>query len=172
AAGRVEARHRLVEDGEPRAVHERLRDPDALERPLGERPEPRPALRLEADEGQELLDARAARSAAEPVEMRVEDERLLDREVVVEVGLLGQEPDRRARRGVERAPAEADGAARRAEEAEEQLERRRLPGAVVADEAEELPLLEREVETVEDARAAHRPRIPDVLREIADLEDR
>src|SRR5262249_22179896 len=73
-----------------------------------------------------------------------------DREMVVEVGLLGQEADPRPTCRVERAAVEQDPALRRPQEAEQQLERRGLAGPVVTDEAEYLACFDCEIETVED----------------------
>ena len=95
------------------------------------------------------LPAVDARKAEKPREIR---EELFGREVVVEVRVLGKVADALPRRDVANRPAQDLGTARRREnQLHQQLERRRLTGAVGTEEAEDLARLDLERQAVEGA---------------------
>jgi hypothetical protein len=102
------------------------------------------------------------------------DEELARRQVVVEVGVLGQVADARVRPDLGDVAAEDAGAAGRGvDEAHEELHRRRLARAVRAEEAEDFAAPDAQGKSVE---RAHAPLAQEadlvVLRQILDLNRR
>ena len=99
----------------------------------------RPALVAELELVEQRPDPRL--DVGHAVEPRDEPQMLLDREIVEQVRLVGDERERalggdRVRLDV--VPGDRDGAARRRDDAGEAAKRRRLAGAVRADEPEDL----------------------------------
>jgi hypothetical protein len=90
---------------------------------------------------------------------------------LVEVGVLGQEADVLAERGLAHvAPEHLRAAAARADQGEQDLQRGGLARAVRADEAEDLALAHAEADALEHALLAHAEAGPVVLDEALDLD--
>src|SRR5688572_12854107 len=109
----------------------------------------------------------ALRRIGDTVQPSDEAEMLLDGEIVEEVRLVGDEREQRlCLHAIARdiMPADADGSARRDDDAREARQCRRLPGAVRADEPEDLPGRDTEREMVD------RGEIPVELRELIDVD--
>jgi hypothetical protein len=98
-------------DEQLRIVEQGLGDADALQRALRQRAQCRAALVAELHLLDDRTDALAQRTAVQSVELAVHGQHLFHGEIVVEVRLLGQKADRRARRGAERLAAKQHGAA-------------------------------------------------------------
>ena len=133
---RVEARRRLVEEEDLRVARERAGDGQALALAAGELADARVALLLEREVGQQLLGIAAAR-----VERAEELERLEDRELLGEPALLERDAEPLAQLPLVAAPAPAedrDLARVGPRQALEDLDRRRLAGAVGPEQAEAL----------------------------------
>ncbi len=168
--GRVEGGGRLVEEEDARRAHEGLRDAEPLLHPLrhavdtaiggvGERDEleqPPPLLRT-AGGGRELL---------------VERENLVGRVPAGEAEELGEIAELRTRRaGAGARAGHLHPAAGRTDEPDGDLDERRLAGAVRAEQAHELALLHREIDSPErldravtlgevvDGEGRHRPSV-------------
>src|SRR5882762_76956 len=170
---RIEPRHRLVQDDELRIVDQRLGQPDALQHPFRVETELPVAAVGEAHAFEEILDAPASRGRVQPEQPRVKVEELLPGEVVVQVRVLGQEADAPSGpdlRGV--LAKQADDARIRKDQAQRQLDRGGLAGAVGADGAEDLPLPDRQAETAQDPVLADRQVRPVALVDVEELEDR
>jgi hypothetical protein len=115
---------------------------------------------------EQRLDPRAAPRARHPIELPVEIEELPALEVIVEVGILGQETDLALDLEVaERAAHEAGRPVRREVDAHEDLDGGRLAGAVGAEKAEDHPFLDGKGEPLErlDAAVAESDLDPAVL---------
>ena len=172
AAQGVEPRHRLVEKDHVGIVQQRLRDADALDHALGKLAELHPALGAEADAIEQCAYARPAIGGGVSEELRKVMQQLFGGEVIVKIGVLGKVADPLPGLEISRRTAEDLGAAGgRKDELHQQLQRRGLAGAVGAQEAEDLPLLDVECEPVE---RAIRPAAPEadriVLGELLDAD--
>src|SRR5881396_146552 len=148
---RVDARGGLVEEDQPRAVHEGAREREPLPIAAGELARELARVPAEVAEAQHLLDACRAVGAGDHVDARIEHEVLLDRQVVVQREALRHVADGRldtlgiaAQIDAQHAPL----ALRRLEDPTQHAERRRLPGAVGSEEAVQLAASDAEVETV------------------------
>ena len=150
-AERVEAAERLVQDDERRVVDERLGQPHPLEHAPRELPELEPGRLLQADELEERGDAGLFFRLPEEEEVRVEGEELAGRQVIVEIGVLGQEaqPFPGPRREV-RLPEDLHGPGVRKDEPEDALDGRRLAGPVRPEVAEDFALFDLEADALED----------------------
>jgi hypothetical protein len=165
-----EARGRLVEDQDARLGRERLRDLDEL--PLGdaEGAAERPGIDREPDAREPLRALRAHLRAVEEPEARrlaPEVDRARDIEVLREVQLLVDERDARvarrahaverdlSQRAARRSVGHREHALARLHHAREDLEKRRLPCAVLADDRQHLAAAHLEV----DARKRHDARV-------------
>ncbi len=105
-ADRVEPRHRLVEDHQLRIVLDRLGQPEPLHHALRELAQRRAAATAESDALEGVTHLLPALGGGHALEPAVEIEELLGGEVVVEVGVLGQVADARARAWVARRVSE------------------------------------------------------------------
>src|SRR5213594_4207218 len=148
---RVDARGGLVEEDQPRAVHEGAREREPLPIAAGELARELARVPAEVAEAQHLLDACRAVGAGDHVDARIEHEVLLDRQVVVQREALRHVAD--GRLDTLRIAAQIDAqhaplALRRLEDPTQHAERRRLPGAVGSEEAVQLAASDAEVETV------------------------
>ena len=154
SALRVEARRRLVEEEDRRPVHEREREVEpalhaarvAADLAVGGEREPDPL--------EQLLRPGPALGAWDAVERALQPEVLAAGEQVVECGLLERGADRRADlrpllHDVE--AGDARGARRGGQERRQHVHRRRLPGAVRAEEAVDLAGLDAQVDPVDRA---------------------
>ena len=133
---RVEARGQLVEDGDLRVADQRQRDGQALLLTAGEAPELGVALVLQVEHGEEFLDVGRV-----VVEAREERERLMDGELVVKPGLLELYAHVFAdelRTGLRVDAEDANVTAVGAVQARDGLNGGGLPGAVGAEDAEDL----------------------------------
>ncbi len=157
---RIEPAHRLVQDDQRRLVDNRLRDAEALAhafREFAQADVPRPP---EADEVEQPVDALPAPLPRQIAEGAVEGEGFPRRQVFVEIGILRHEPDLPPAFHVRRRNAENRRAAGGLPlEADEDLDRRRLPRPVRAEEAVDLPLPHPEVEAVQ----GEAPPLPEIL---------
>jgi len=152
AAERIEPRHRLVEKEHLGIVQQRLREADALEHPLRELAQRQPALGGDADAVERGRDAAPPIGGVHPEQPAVVVEQLLGGQVIVEVGIFRQVADAAADGDV------ADGAsedlcfaAGGKHQLHQQLQRRRLAGAVGTEKAEDLARLDFEAQTIESA---------------------
>ena len=148
---------RLVEDQQPRPVHQRPGQDQPPLHPAGERAGAFVALLGQREGLEQLLGALAPLALGHPEVAGVVVERLLDGEEPVEVELLRGQPDRLARLAVvvDRVVAEdLDRAPGRLRQAGRAVDQGRLAGAVGPEQPEELPRLD----LAARPRAAPRPR--------------
>ncbi len=173
AADRIEAAHGLVEEHDLRIVDQRLRDADALEHPLGVGPQTRVLGVGKADLLEERLDALFVFARSVPGQLRVEGQELATRQVVVEVGVLGEEADVLPVRAFRHIVAE-DGrrSLGRVDQTHQDLQCGGLARAVGPDKAEYLPLVHFEGNPVENAlRLSPEARLK-ILDQIAHYDER
>ncbi len=172
AADRVETAHRLVEEDHLGVVHQRLGDAHPLQHALRVGAKPRVGRVLEAHPLEQLVHASCAPRRLEAGEPRVEVEYLAAGQVGVEPGVLRQEADVLAERALRHVAAQHPGlAAGRPDQPHQQLEGRRLAGAVRTDEAEDLAAAHRERQAVEHALAPHSEARAEVLDYVEDFDD-
>ena len=163
AAGRVEAVRRLVEEQQARVVDERLGELDPLLHP-GRVAADRPvALLVQPDVAEDLGGPLASRGARQARHQREVRDDLRRRDVRGKAVVLGHVADELADVGALRPDVEVEDrrlAARRIDQAEQDLEQGALAGAVRADEADDPPVdVDREpVEGSDAARVALRQR--------------
>ena len=150
AADRVERGRGLVEDHERRVAHERRREPEPLLHPLGEAAGPVAGAVGEPGEPEDAVDLGLAALGGQPAELRVQRQHLVRGQPGLVAEQLGQVADPPPRLAVADGPAEhLAGPGGRTREPEQELDGRRLAGAVGAEEAEHLAGLDAEVERVE-----------------------
>ncbi len=169
----VETACRLVEQQELRPRRERACELDSLQRPerQSRRRRVRELREPERVEGLEHLGANAALAAGRDARVRADEDVVEDAHVRAELQVLegarDAEPDDAVRRLAQQVLAlVADGAAARLVEPRDDVERRRLPGAVRADQAGDLVLLHRQRKLVEGEDAA------EASADVVDLEQR
>jgi len=160
----VQARGRFVQQEHGRGLRERSREHDALALPATDRRdgfvrEPRDLGAFHrAVDGVVILAARAVEAPA--VRGSTHRDHVPDAEVEREVGVLGHHRD--AATGLarpqasDRVPVDGHDPVVGREHARESSQERRLPGAVRADEADELALVHRYRHRVQDPRPAER----------------
>ena len=155
-AGRVEAERRLVEEHDRRVVHERPRDPQPLAHPAAERGDQRGGAIAEADLAEQRRGRRARARPRAAVEAAVVGQVLRGGLLQRVAGALGQHPDPRAdpARPRVRDAHHGEAARRRPEDRRQDAERRRLAGAVRAEDADELAGVRGEREALERGHAA------------------
>ena len=161
---RVEPGGRLVEDGQRRAVHERLDEPDLLPVPLRERLDRPVELELEA-----VRDPLSVTEVGHPAQRREVAEVLPRREPLVQAEVAGEvaEVPPRLRAGAADVhPEELDPPGGRPDQVEQQPDGGGLAGAVRAEVAEDLTLADLEREVGNTAIAAV------VLRQVIGSNDR
>ena len=149
---RVEPDGRLVEQHEPRPVDERPGDQQPPPHPAGELVHARVAAVDEVRQLERALDRVAPLGASDPVEVREDEQVLLDRERHVEVVELRRDAELRARllRLVRQPEAEHLELALVGDRLRgQQPHRRRLAGAVRPEQADARALGDVEVETVD-----------------------
>ena len=146
AADGVERRGRLVEQEDARLADERLRDAEPLLHPLRHSFDAAVGGVRERDELEQALPlGGAAARAGEPL---VQLEHLVGRVPAGEAEQLGEVAERRPRRARSGARARDLGvAAGRAHEPDGDLHERRLAGAVRAEQADQLPLADLQIDT-------------------------
>ena len=151
--GHVEAERRLVEEEDPRVVEQAAGEVHLLALAGRERADPLLALLVEPDRLDQLVDPVPAVLRRQPVELAEHPELLAD----------GQDPVARLLAAGDHVHDPADllglaldveaedpgGPLRRQEERRQDLDQRRLAGAVGAEQPEELAGLDREVDAVE-----------------------
>src|SRR4029079_8712529 len=172
---RVETDGRLVEEQHPRGVQQPTRDLEAPGHPAREGGDAARAPIPQLHHLEDVLEALLGRVARHAVQLRVEPEVLLRREVLVERRVLEDQADvpadvGRAAHDVE--PGDRRAAAGRPEQRAQDVDGGRLAGAVRPEEPERLSgsdlerhavdgeeVIERLTEVVDDDRggAAHRP---------------
>jgi hypothetical protein len=143
---RIEAGRRLVEKEDFRVAGERAGDGQTLPLTAGELPDARVPLLLQGEIPEEELRVAAAR-----IERAKEVEGLVNGELLGEARLLERDPESRAELPLVRAPAAPEDryvARVRLRQAFEDLDRRRLAGAVGPEQAEALARTDLEVEAV------------------------
>ena len=135
---RIDAVGRLVEKQDAGTVKEGLREPQPLLHPLGVAADPQLLPAGEAEEVEELGGAATALAAGDTLEGAVEVEEARARVILGEAVVLGQIADLApGGEGADRLAEEGGLSGRRGDEAEEDLDERRLPRAVLAEEAEQ-----------------------------------
>src|SRR6185436_11451761 len=138
------------EHEQPRLLHERLREADALEHALGISADAPIRRLLQSDEREEFPRAVAQQLSAESAEPAEKVERLRAREEFVEVGILRKKADGLAAFHIAAVAPEDERAARgRRDEAEHDLHGGALPGAVRTEEAVHLAGLDGEREVAD-----------------------
>ena len=179
-ADRVEPGRRLVEEQDPRPVHEAADDLELalhaarvrlerLEQVVVQADDARPAARSAAVLGRHQPVERPV--AVDPVQRDVEPDVLLAGEVQVEARVLEDDPDAAPDGGrvtVEVVAGDRDRAARLGEGRRQDRDGRRLAGAVRAEEGEQLARLDIEADVV-DRRGAG---LPVALGQVVDGDDR
>ena len=171
-ADRVEARGRFVEDQQIRIVDERLGEADAARHALGEFAE-RPVGHVrQTDHLQQFVDALTAGPVVETEEPSVVIERLPGVEELVEVGLLGQEPDAFLDQDVGGRLAE-DGELppRLVQQPQDHLDDRALAGAVGAEQAEDLVGVDLQVNVIDRPGLGAHPEVAENLGEPDRIDD-
>src|SRR6266511_490689 len=162
----VDAGGGLVEEQDARLVHERLADEEPPLHAARQGAAVRRALREEVERGEELDEPLLREADAEIA--RLDAERLLDREERVVVQLLGDEPHGLARGAVfgdDVLAEDAHLARGGAEQPRHDRDERRLPGAVRAEQGEDLARANLEVHAVERGERA------EALRDATDRDD-
>ena len=135
---RINAVGRLVQEQDTGTVEEGLREPQPLFHPLGVAADPQLLPAGEAEEIEELGGAPTALAAGDPLEGAVEVEEARARVIVGEAVVFGQIADlATGGEGADRLAEEGSLSGRRGNEAEEDLDERRFPRAVLAEEAEQ-----------------------------------
>ena len=142
ARHRVDPGRRLVEEEEVGPGEKGGDERELLLHSAGERPGEAPAVRAHADALEELRGAEPGLGRWNRVEPGPQVEVLVDRQVLVEGEPLRDETEGGGRVASDRPPGRGDDAGHEAEE-------RRLAGAVGADEGEELPSRDVEVDAAE-----------------------
>ena len=150
AAERVETGHRLVEEDDVGPVENRLGNADALHHALGVRAQAQAALLAQADiveHGRNPGPSLRRRYAEQPAEVV---EQFLGGQVVVEGRVLGQETEAPFHTQIADRTAEDAGVATGGEDQlHQQLDCRALAGAVGAEKAEDLALVDLQGELIE-----------------------
>jgi hypothetical protein len=147
---RIEPRGGLVEDEQLGPVHERLHEPDLLAVPLREGADRAIEVELELlRERLAVAEAFHPAQAGEVAELLAAGQPLVEPEVARDVADAPPDRDRVAAR-VE--AEQLDAARGRPDQVEHEPDRRRLPGAVRAEEAEHLAAADREGELLDAAR--------------------
>ena len=147
AADGIEPGHRFVEDDQLRIAHQRLRDPDPLQHALGELAQGPAARVVEADARDQAIGAAASLRRRHVAQRADEIQELFRREVIVEVGALGQVADPAlGRQARHRQPQHLGAPAGREDEAHQHLEGGGLAGAVGAQEPEDLAAMDVEAD--------------------------
>ena len=146
----VHAGGRLVEEQNLRLVRQRLGDHHPALHPPGERHDPASALVPKRQLAQHLLDV--GRVGGAPKEPAAEADRRPDRLERVGGQLLRDEADPEARRAVvahDVVAVRRHRAARRRDDAADDVDERRLAGAVRPEQREDLPLADLEIDLLE-----------------------
>jgi hypothetical protein len=135
---RIDPVGRFVEEQHARAVEEGLRQPEALLHPLRIPADAKLLPPGEAEHVEKLGGPTTAVATGNPLERTVEVEEAGARVVLGEAVILRQIPHLPAgRERADRPAEERRGSSRRGDEAEEDLDQRRLAGAVLAQKAEQ-----------------------------------
>ncbi len=151
-AERIQPRHRLVEDHQFGIVDERLGDADTLQHALRELSQLQASLGADADVVQQTVDAGLPVGGAISEECGEIGQQFFGRQVIVEIGVLGQVADATLHAHVAGGPAEELGPTRRRiHELHEQFQRGGLAGAVRSEESEDLPRFNGESQPIERA---------------------
>ncbi len=157
-AALIEPRVRLVDEEQRRLDEPQPRESEPALHAGRERPDPLVAVGPEADPFEEVEQVAAL--GAQAAHPRREAEVLERRQLLVEVGAVAEEADQRADRlGLPGEVAAGDAPAPRArpDRGCQELEERRLAGAVGAEDREHLARLEREVDLRDSDRAPVAP---------------
>ena len=149
-ADRIDPDRRLVEEEHRRVVQEAARDVQPLPHPAAVALDPLLLAALQADEVEQLVDAGPLAAGLDGVELGEVAQVVETREPLVEAALAPEhvaDPLADPARVLDDVPAEHARAARRRDQQRDQhLDRRRLAGAVRAEQAEELALADREAD--------------------------
>ncbi len=163
ARDRVDAERRLVEEQDPRLVHEAARERELLLHAAGELAREAVLELAQAAERVEALETGGPLAPGHPVQVGVEVQVLPHGQVLVEAEPLGHVGDARLDAlGVLRHvdPRQARRAPGGREHAGEHAQRRRLSGAVGADDAEELAGGDVEGQMIDGREVAEAPGEP------------
>src|SRR5205807_1129057 len=147
---------RLVQKHDFRIIYQCLSQAYALKHAFGKLAQlPIPTLLFELDAGQKFSGASCALPAILSEKLGAVIQKFARGQVVVEVRIFRQVTDARMHRDVaDVAPGDARGARGRINQTHQKLQRRRLAGAVRAEEAEDLAALNRQRQCIERAHAA------------------
>ncbi len=172
ARHRVDADGRLVEQQQARRAHQRAGQAELLLHAAGQAAGQARGERTQAGHVHQLAVARRAGRFRHPLEIGIEVEVLLDREILVEAEALRHVADRALhcqRMGRRVHVQHADAAAVRQEQAGGQAHQRRLAGAVGADQAGDHAAMQLQAHV---AQGLHHPRAgAEALADAAQLED-
>jgi hypothetical protein len=164
----IEPVHRLVEDHEAGSVQERGRDPHPLQHAARVAPQsPTPRVLGEVNAVQGVLHPPRELRPHDAVQFAAEAKKLSGRQIAIEARRVGQEAQGPAgRHATERKSQDLSRSAGGSNEAEQDLDRRRLARAVRAEESEDLPFFHGEVQTlqrhVRSSQELGMKRLPDV----------
>ena len=156
-AERVERRCRLVEEHELRVPEQRDTQPEPLLHPLREAAHGVVGTIGQPDPVERLVDGSPSIGGGDPAEPRVEREDLAGVQPGLVAEELGQVADPRPGRAVaERGAEDATAARRRPGEAEQELDRGRLAGAVGTEQPDDLATPDDQVEAGQGRRRSVR----------------
>jgi len=153
----VEAAERFVEQQNLRIVKDRASQAQPLRLAARERVRIGVALEVEIDDFEHLVASSAPLRAANPISRRKELQILDHLHVVVhakEVGHVADEPANLLGLGIDRIAADVRFAPGRVEQRGDDPHRRGLARAVGTDEAEAIPLVQREIDVSDGERVA------------------
>ena len=152
---RVQARRRLIKKQHFGVINQCLRDADALKHALGEGAQRLLARPLQADQFEQRVHALVLGGPGQPEERAVEADDFTGGHMLIEVGAFGQVGDLLLDVNIAGGLAEdTDGAGAGEDQAKQGLDGGRLPGAVGAEEAEDLALIDIQADVVDGDDAA------------------
>ena len=165
----VDAGCRLVEEHQPRLLHQRLRQADALQHALRVAAHAAVCGVLEIDHREQLGGALPQLFLLQPAQLAVEHQRLRTGEVLVEIRVLRQETDRPpAVHMAAVAPEDRGLARRRADQPQQHLHGGRLARAVRPDEPVDRTGRHLEGDVVDRQHVLPPQRDGEVLRQVLD----
>ncbi len=169
-ADRIHAGRRLVENHQPRLLHQRLGQPDALQHALRVAADPPVAGAFQIHQAQQFAHPVFQDFALQAAEFAVKPQGLRAAQVFVEIGILRQETDVVARVHLQRVLAEnRAGAGRRGHQPQQRLHRRRFARSVRPDQPVNLARHDPDRDPVHRPQHLLAERRPEVLHQVFDF---